>query len=505
MKNRQFVKIFPGVLMLVLFLAVYGYIFDAKLDLNGDNANYYILGKALAGGHGYVNLNSPSQTVNNHFPPGYPAIIGVLIQIFGDSFNIPKLFNGALFLASLLILFFTGKALTNSTPVSILTVFAIMLNSHFLRFSTIIMSELPFIFCTLLAIYIFSRSKKEGWGLNDGKFYFTLALVAGAFYVRSSGMALIAGILFYLLMGRNWRLAFSYLSGFLVLIMPWIIRGQLLGGNSYLHQLVMVNPYRPAMGEIGLADLLSRVIQNLVRYITVEIPSASLSFIPVDYLAQTPLWLWLVGPGFLMITGYGLWQLPGLKSLVWYYILSTLGILLLWPEVWVGIRFVLPIVPFLMLGFFYALNLMLRKRIRHYKVIYWLPGLILAAYLLPLRSLHVQAVHPYDNAWLNYFELANYLKYNEDSQVTVACRKPALFHLYSHTYTLNYKYTEDQEVFIKDLQTKKIDYVVLEQLGYGTTLRYLYPVMRDQPHLFETVMHLDKPDTYLVKFLNNSY
>jgi len=58
----------------ILFGSTYTYIFDKKLDLNGDNANYYMLGKALASGEGYVNTNSIQKTPNNHFPPGYPAL-----------------------------------------------------------------------------------------------------------------------------------------------------------------------------------------------------------------------------------------------------------------------------------------------------------------------------------------------------------------------------------------------------------------------------------------------
>ena len=503
MKKIPLDRIIPSTLLLLLFLAVYGYVFDAKPDLNGDNANYYMLGKAIASGQGYTNLNSIEQTVNNHFPPGYPTIISVLIQVFGDSINVPKLFNGSLLMASLLILFYAARKLTDSTPVAMITVLAIMLNSHLLRFSTIIMSEIPFIFLTLLAIYVFSTSKKEDWNLKDIRFYITLILVAGAFYVRSSGVALIIGIGLYLLMNKNWKLAITYFGGFLLLILPWIIRGQLLGGNSYLHQLIMVNPYRPALGEIGITDLFSRIIQNLTRYIALEIPSAAFSFISVDYQSQTPPWMWLVGLAFLIISGYGLWHLQRFKSLVLYYVGSTFGILLLWPEVWVGVRFILPIVPFLVLGFFYALEILINKKPTCHLIVHWLPGLLLFAYLLPLRGLHSQAVRPFDNSWANYFELAKYLKTNEGPQIVVACRKPVLFYLYSDTYTTVYKFTEDQEVFIRDLRVKKVDYVVLEQLGYGSTLRYLYPVMRDQPELFETVKHLDKPDTYLAKMLKD--
>ena len=41
------------VILLAIFAPTYVLIFDTKLDLNGDNARYYVLGKALSPGKGY--------------------------------------------------------------------------------------------------------------------------------------------------------------------------------------------------------------------------------------------------------------------------------------------------------------------------------------------------------------------------------------------------------------------------------------------------------------------
>ena len=40
-------------ILLAIFAPTYVLIFDTKLDLNGDNARYYVLGKALSLGKGY--------------------------------------------------------------------------------------------------------------------------------------------------------------------------------------------------------------------------------------------------------------------------------------------------------------------------------------------------------------------------------------------------------------------------------------------------------------------
>ena len=501
MKNKLIARIIPGLLVLLLFLAVYSYVYDAKLDLNGDNATYLMLGKALAGGQGYVNLNSIDQTKNNHFPPGYPAIISALINVFGDSYNIPKLFNGICFGGVLVLLFYSGRELSGSLPGVMLTIFSLLLNSHLLRFSTIIMSELPFLLLTLLAIFFFSTSKKKVDFLKDGQFYLSLFFIAGAFYVRSTGVALLIGFTLYLVHKNYWQQALAYVVGFIILVTPWLIRGQILGGNSYLHQLIMINPYRPSLGEIGAGDLVNRIMENASRYISVEIPSAAFSFIRVDYQSTAPLWQWFIGLTFIVITSYGIWHLRQYRWLIIYYVLSTFGILILWPEVWVGVRFLLPVLPFLMLGFYMGIETFISNLHGAKTWHFWVPGILLFAFLMPLRNLHNQALKPYDNSWINYFEMAEFLNENEQDQVVVACRKPVLFYLYANTFTTNYKYTTNQQELIKDLRDKKVKYVVLEQLGYSSTLRYLFPVFRDQPYLFEIEKQIEKPNTYLVRLL----
>lgn len=44
--------LFYPTLLLLLVVSAYAYVFDAKLDLQGDNARYYLLGKALYLGKG---------------------------------------------------------------------------------------------------------------------------------------------------------------------------------------------------------------------------------------------------------------------------------------------------------------------------------------------------------------------------------------------------------------------------------------------------------------------
>ena len=87
----------------LLFISNYNSIFDSKLDANGDNYHYYILGKSLNEGNGYRSSYTPTNQLHNHYPPGYPFLISVRM-VFSDSFDFIKTMNGVFLLGSILLL-----------------------------------------------------------------------------------------------------------------------------------------------------------------------------------------------------------------------------------------------------------------------------------------------------------------------------------------------------------------------------------------------------------------
>ena len=54
-----------GAILLLTFFNIYSKVFDEKVDLNGDNVSYYILGQSIATGQGYSNIFSNHTTHNS--------------------------------------------------------------------------------------------------------------------------------------------------------------------------------------------------------------------------------------------------------------------------------------------------------------------------------------------------------------------------------------------------------------------------------------------------------
>ena len=486
----------------ILFSILYGYTFDKKLDLNGDNANYYMLGKALSEGRGFVNINTLNLSPNNHFPPGYPFIISLVMRIVNEDFTTLKIINAGLFFASLIVLFLIFEKITKSTVLSVFPIIFLVFNSHFLRYATMIMTEIPFLFFSSLTLYLFLNTTEKKGFLRNPNFYGSLLLIAASYYIKTSAIAILGGMVLYLLWKRRWKTSIAYIFGFVALISPWIIRGHQLGGNSYLKQLLMINPYRPEMGQAGAGDFVERFFNNIGRYISKEIPSANFSFITINYREASSLGMWILGLTLIALIIYGIIKLPNYRILIGSYLLGTFGILFLWPDVWVGVRFLLPAVPFLLLALFSGFFGLLDAWVPRYKsILRWSPLALLLLFVPALSKAHGTSTKPYSSNWNNYFALAKWIRDNAPGEETVvACRKPTMFYLFSHTYTVNYKYTENQQEFLDNLYRKKVKYVVYDQLGYSSTYRYLRPVIQQHTDRFKLIRQTENPPTYLFEF-----
>ena len=127
--------------------------------------------------------------------------------------------------------------------------------------------------------------------------------------------------------------------------------------------------------------------------------------------------------------------------------------------------------------------------------------LMILPMLAPLQAQAQAAKMPYPPAYANYFAIAKAMQEQAPEGTVCCCRKPELFSYYAPgMVATRYKYTLDADELIQGLLDQGVEFVVLEQLGYSSTYRYLYPAIQRNPQLFPVVWHLKNPDTYLLKF-----
>ncbi len=328
------------------------------------------------------------------------------------------------------------------------------------------------------------------------------AAAVWAFYTRTSGLALILAIGAYLLIRKRWLNALLFSVAFIAAAAPWYVRGKSLGGNSYMKQFWLKNPYAPELGQIELSGLVERGLKNLSRYISIELPSVITG--RVINPEEIGLSHWIFGLLLLTVIIVALVQLAKTMNRlpIVLYLFFSAGILLLWPEVWTGWRFILPIVPFLILALVYGADLILKRAAERVKIPWTVFALCFFALFMipPILDLSERGKEPYPQNFQNYFDLAEWAKNNTPEQSIICCRKPELFFLFSDRKTVWYPFSLDADSVINSMRSNAVDYVVLDQLGFSSTPKYLVPAVNKNSQLFEPVMVIKNPETYLLKF-----
>jgi len=496
--------IFSGILFLIFF-ATYNYTFDSKLDLGGDNGGYYILGKAISSGQGYTNIHYIGNPPHSHFPPGYPALVAIFMFI-SDSVIFIKIMNGLLLAGSALLMYRIFFKVTENAKLSFVSSTLILLNMHLLKYSTIMMSEIPFLFFGSLTLLLFLNSSEKKQFYKSPSFYGLIVASSFAYHIRTAGIALIGGIILYLLIKKNWKFLLAYFTGFVALGIPWFLRGKSLGGNKYIDKLFMVNPYRPEEGKMQLGDWFTRFFNNLERYISKEIPHGLFPGVKVDYTPGTAAEMstWLIGFLIVGLVVFGLIKLKNYRTFFIGYIGGTFAILLLWPDVWFSVRFMLPLIPiilFLMIYALFALLTLAADKMNMSKKISPLILLVMAFFFLPqLKELHAKAKEVYPRKFNNYFEAGKWVNRNTPKTAVISTRKPNLFYLTSNRKLNRFKSTADYNQLLDALKEKQTTHVVLDQMGFSQTFRYLWPVIQGNPRKFTQVHVVSNPETVIYKF-----
>ncbi len=498
-----FFNLFQPFLLVFVFVLTYIYIYDSKLDLNGDNFEYINLAKSLIQGKGYALPYSNDFPPSNWFPPGYSSILAGIMLIMGTSISALKIMNGLLFLAGILIMYRLIITLYNNKALAFTLALLVTLNCGLLRFSTIIMSEIPYLFFSLLTFYYVIKLNEEIPFYKSKYFYGVLLSSVATYYLRNIGIVLVAAIAMQWLLEKKWKQAGVYIIGFVLLYLPWIIRNSMLGLKSrYVSTMMAANAWRPEQGELNtVGSFLDKMLTNFVDTVVKGFAEVVFPFINPN---ETP-FIVLIGSVVLILTFIGAWKLKRYRTLFLFYLLGNIAIFLVWHE-GNSSRYVWPLAPFLticLLGGVYQVVVNLRKKQNklapHYLPYLLLPLAVLNAF--GLKQIHAMAMEKdYEPAYRNYFDMADYVKKLNNNQLMVACRKPGMFHYFSDGFVTNYKDTESDRELITDLIDKKVDYLVLEKLGYSSVYRYLRPAVEKNQDLFQVVYFKENPNTFLLKF-----
>lgn len=302
----------------------------------GDNATYLSLAHSLVSGRGYTELWDPQVPPHTKYPPVFPLALAALMTVGVTTWGGFKFFM-ALAVGGAAVFAFAWASRRSGPVAAAAVAVLVLLSGGWLQASRWVLSEPLFLLFTFAALWAAERSSTQRWALLAG------GLAILAFFTRSAGLPLVLALLGALVIAREVRTAAILGVAFLVPGLAWFLRARQGGQGAYQSEFWMADPYQPALGTVGWLDLPGRAWANLQTYVGGVLPGEW-------WPGVTGAWALALG---VVLVGLAAWgwvarvrARPGAAEL---FVPLYVGLILVWPEVWAGDRFTLPLYPLALL------------------------------------------------------------------------------------------------------------------------------------------------------------
>ncbi len=483
------------------------------LSVDGDDAVYITLAKALATGHGYMDIQGSTPRIEAQYPFLFPLFLTPIVYFWGaGAAMLMQILVGVFALASLIWSFFLFRQWLGSAPLALTATTAAGSSELFWQFSHKVLTEIPYLFFTVAACWFAGIYAKEDSPWTKAGAFAALA-AAAAFLTRTIGLSVCLAVPVFLLLAtplprarEEWRkrLEKVLVSGAILAAIggAWTLRSRFAysgQGHNYIGQFLLKQAYVPEAGQVSSTELWSRMGENL-GYYAVEFQRMLLGtgWDGVHIMGA-------ISPPLVFVTLVGFaYSLIARRTLAEPYLIFYVLIVLVWP--WKDVRFAVPVLPFLFYYLAQAIGFVVDVSWRSKPTA---SRLLAAAIMIPLvarpavTTLHTALSdrHPgyhYETSllgewpaypdWRDYHAAAQWLKENAPAGSTIINRSPNLLYIWTGLASRNYPYIFNQRAMLKDLTTEQRDYVIYDDFDWTyTTKQYLRPVIRAFPSYFRRV------------------
>jgi hypothetical protein len=310
--------------LLLAFLA-----FEPQLHNGGDNAAYFALARSLLSGNGYREIYDPALPIHTQYPPVFPLMLaGLLLLGFHPWVPFKILIVICSTAAIALSYLWMRRKLRPELAFSVALLMA--LSPGVIGLSHWELSDVPFWVFTIGALFAWERLPPG----NAKRLLVATTLTVVAYFTRSAGLPLIVAAAAWLALRRRWKQLAIFAASVLPFLLWWWWRARTKGGVDYVQQFWFVNPYDPSAGRVGVVDLVRRAFENLGDYLTMHFPvllvgAGSLPGRLVSFIVA-PLAL------------FGWIRRLKHPQVAEFFLPLYIGLLLAWPAVWSGERFLVP-------------------------------------------------------------------------------------------------------------------------------------------------------------------
>lgn len=318
-------------------------VFNPIPHSGGDNAGYIALAHGLLKNGTYTDVFDPAGLPHTKYPPVFPALLAAMMAFGARTWAALKLSAA---IPTVLAVAFTylwaerRLGAVGGFAVAIL----LAVSSGIVYYSQWILSDPLFLALTVGALWTLERADPEGPDAGGAQAALWLAggvaLTGLAYFTRSAGLPLVLALLVTLGLRRSWR-SLLLAGGALGLpMLLWTLRGRGEGVAQYGTEFWMVDPYQPDMGAIGPLGLVPRIFDNLGAYVLSHVPTG---IVGSDGRGLAAIGVVLTGAA---VIGWGLRVRKRIGVAEVFFPLYA-ALILVWPAIWGGDRFALPLYPLL--------------------------------------------------------------------------------------------------------------------------------------------------------------
>ena len=271
------------------------------------------------------------------YPFGFPALLAPVYHVFGINLYAMKWLCALCFIGSIPIVFKLTQLVTHNRLVQLAVTTFVAFHWLFIRHSDNVLSDLPYFFFSLYAIYLIAAAKSVAGYLWLGVIMFM------AYFIRDIGITLPGALFIYQITQKRpasrpaWVKTLSPYAVFMILAVGSKILLPSGGGNHL---------------DMILDTTFTGTMSNLVYYLTK---------ILMYMLVVKGYWVLIFAPLVIIAVYVGIQQHWRAHQYILTYILANMAILSLWPS-HQGFRFVFPMLPFFTLYLFTGLNRLAEKR-----------------------------------------------------------------------------------------------------------------------------------------------
>lgn len=490
---------------LALSLGAVLFAFNPVPHDGGDNATYVTLAYSLLRFGTYTELFDPARPPHTTYPPVFPALLALMIALGARTWTALKAVAVvSTVAASGLTYLWAERSLGVRWALGVAGALALAPAAVYYGHWEI--SDTTFLAFVVLALLALERAGRAGGPLDRRWLAVGVAAVGLAYFTRTAGLPLVLALLAWLALERRWRaLTVSGIALGLPAVL-WAARSRLAGTGVYANAFWLRDPYDWSKGTLGAAELAQRAGRNVVYYGGTIVPEGLSG-------ATGPV---AVAIGILVL-GLALAGWAGtLRRRVGpteIFFPCYAGLLLLWPEVWSGDRFALPLFPILLL---YAARTVKRVGGAGGVSPLWAGAALLALLVLPsLRSLVLlrqeaarcatlsvreSAFACYGPGKASFMKAAEWARTNLPEGSAVLTRKPSLFYAMSGIPSRAFPFVEDPAAHLRAAREAGARYALYDRWD-GLSVGYVLEAVRARPDAFCAVHGFASDGTTLLGIL----